>query len=854
MSLSTKVLLGLALGIVTGLFFGESVEFLEVPGRAFVVLLQMTVLPYVSVALIHSLGRLSTTEARTLARYAGAFLLVIWGLTLAVVVSLPLAFPGWKAASFFSTSLIEETLPFDPLTLYLPSNPFHAFAEGVVPAVVVFSVAVGLSLMVSERKQALLESLGTLEESLQRIAGFVVGLAPYGVFAIAGHAAGVMRGEDLLGLQVYAAAYVLAALVLAFWILPVLVTSLTPFRYGEVLGHARAALITAFATGSVFVVLPILAVRSKELLETREEARENSELVDVIVPIAFTLASAGKLLSLAFVLFAGWLSGFPLAPTQIPQFLISGVFSFFASTAMAIPFLLDLFRIPADLFQLFLVADNVVGNRFGSLLASVHILSLTLLGTCGAAGLLRVRRARLARWGVVAVVLVLGGFGGLRLAFESIDRPYEGYQLFIERSLLLPTAPATENDSAVPRGSGPALDRIRATGTVRVGWTRDRLPLVFRNQASELVGFDVEMAHALARDLGVKLELVPIDPGRMRELLASGTIDVAMSGFAITPERMRSVAFSDPYLEETICFIVPDHRRDEFGSREAVLEHEALRLAMPGTHYYAEKMREFLPGAEFVKVNSPREFFTGVHEEVDGLVFTAESGSAWTLIYPQFSVAVPHPDLLRVPLGYAAPRDDPELVSFLNRWILLKQRDLTIPRLFAYWFQGISPPEAQPAALVDPARRRPGWRPARQISGLDRQAVGSRALQVLPPSEGDGDDLGPASRSHGWPPGARSARNVEREVSDPVQSAVEAVPQDSRENAEREHLPTVSVPGELQVDTRFDDGRERGVRGEVGAELLGVSVAVAFADVGWNVVEEDGRPLRLGSIRHDRTG
>ena len=63
MSLSTKVLLGLGLGILAGLFFGESVAFLATPGDAFVVLLQMTVLPYVMIALIHSLGGLSVTDA-----------------------------------------------------------------------------------------------------------------------------------------------------------------------------------------------------------------------------------------------------------------------------------------------------------------------------------------------------------------------------------------------------------------------------------------------------------------------------------------------------------------------------------------------------------------------------------------------------------------------------------------------------------------------------------------------------------------------------------------------------------------------------------------------------------------------
>ena len=47
MTLSTKVLLGLALGIFTGIFFGEMVAPLRVGGEVFIQLLQMTVLPYV---------------------------------------------------------------------------------------------------------------------------------------------------------------------------------------------------------------------------------------------------------------------------------------------------------------------------------------------------------------------------------------------------------------------------------------------------------------------------------------------------------------------------------------------------------------------------------------------------------------------------------------------------------------------------------------------------------------------------------------------------------------------------------------------------------------------------------------
>ena len=152
MSLATKVILGLGLGILTGVFFGEEVAFLGTVGRGFVLLLRMGVLPFVAVSLMAGLGGLTPGGARTLVRFAGGFLLVLWSLTLSVVLLAPLAFPDWQAASFFSTSLVEERQGFDLLDVYIPSNPFRSLSEGVVPAVVVFSIAFGLALMGSPRK------------------------------------------------------------------------------------------------------------------------------------------------------------------------------------------------------------------------------------------------------------------------------------------------------------------------------------------------------------------------------------------------------------------------------------------------------------------------------------------------------------------------------------------------------------------------------------------------------------------------------------------------------------------------------------------------------------------------------
>ncbi len=140
MSVATQVFIGLGLGLLTGLFFGERVAWLRVGGDVFIGALQITVIPYVMVALITSLGRLDLRDARNLALKAGGVLLLLWSIGLSIIFLAPLAFPDWPSASFFSTSQIQDQPPVDFLRLYIPSNVFYSLSNAIVPAVVVFSI------------------------------------------------------------------------------------------------------------------------------------------------------------------------------------------------------------------------------------------------------------------------------------------------------------------------------------------------------------------------------------------------------------------------------------------------------------------------------------------------------------------------------------------------------------------------------------------------------------------------------------------------------------------------------------------------------------------------------------------
>src|SRR6185369_3631257 len=99
---------------------------------------------------------------------------------------------------------------------------------------------------------------------------------------------GTMNVEDLGRLQVFLVTYAIASLVLAFWVLPAIATSCTSLSYREVVRTIQDALVTAFATGSLLIILPILTERGVPLLQksSREgEGEEAGAAVEVLVPI-----------------------------------------------------------------------------------------------------------------------------------------------------------------------------------------------------------------------------------------------------------------------------------------------------------------------------------------------------------------------------------------------------------------------------------------------------------------------------------------------------------------------------------------------------------------------------------------
>jgi Na+/H+-dicarboxylate symporter len=696
MSSSTKILVGLLSGVFVGIFLGEHAGVLKIAADGFVKLLQMTVLPYITLSIITSLGALSYDQVKTLGLRAGAVLIGLWSIALAFTFLFPLAFPDVETASFFSTTLVEERRPFNFIDLFIPSNPFYALSNNIVPAVVLFSVFLGVALIGVERKQTALDVFDVAKEALSSATKFVVGLTPYGIFAIAANTAGTLNLEQLARIQVYLVTYVIIALLLALWVLPGLVSALTPFSYREVLGPTRDALITAFMAGDLFIVLPILIQACKELLEGHRLVDEHTRtLPDVIVPTSFNFPHTGKLLSISFVLFAGWFANAAVSVTEYPRLALTGLMTLFGSTTAAMPFLLDLFRIPADTFQLFL-ATSVVNARFGALLAAVHTVTVALLGSAAIVGALHFNPARVIRYLVITVALSAASIGGLRIMFSTALKPaFAGEELvYSMRPLMLHedarVIKSVDLRDANEKPGASVVDSIKKRGALRVGVVSNRLPYVLMNRERKLVGLDVEMAQVLGRDLGVKVEFVELeDLAGLSSLLASGRVDLGMSGIAVTPERASEMLFSEPYLDETLAFVVKDHLRDQFSTWAEIRGLGAFPVAIPNLPYYIDKVRMRAPALKLAPVDSVSQIEANLKQETfDAVAMAAESGSVLTLLYPKYTVVVPEPEIVKIPLAYPLSKRDQDWAQFVNTWIELKRRDGTIVALYDHWILG----------------------------------------------------------------------------------------------------------------------------------------------------------------------
>ncbi len=713
MSFTTQILTGLLLGVVIGICLGELAAPANVVGEIYIGLLQMTVLPYIVLSLIANLGRISWSESRSLILAASAVLGVLLLVGIIVLFLVPLAFPARDTAAFFSDAMIADRLPIDLVALYVPSNPFAALADNVVPAAVLFSILVGIGLSSIQQTEGLLRGLDALADALNQVNKLIIKITPLGVFAIAAGTAGTISLEELSRLQAYLIVYTVLVLILTLLVLPMLVAALTPFSYRQILAVPRDTLIMIFATGKIIVLMPQLIENLKSLFASQGASSERlGNDAGVLLPLAYPFPNLGTYIILLFIPFGAWYMGRSLELSELLTLQSASLLSAFVAPIIGIPFLLDLMQLPSDLIDLFMVS-TVYTDRIRVVLGGMHLFALGVIVLAVRAGTFEVNWRQLGLAILIALVALLSALLLIRayLANAYADN-YAGDEALVEMRWMDRTVPATHYRDALPETDSSGLDRLSRIverGTLRVGYLPDALPFAFSNSRGEVVGFDIELAHELAIDLGVALELVRIQEEQIDGFFTDGRIDIVMSGLAVTPDRLRRWQFGGSAIDLRLGLLVPDHQRRRFENMADVARMPLTLGVVQRDQAFERRLEQAMPNTTLQLIDSPRAYLRGQLPELDGVIYSAEGGAAWTLIYPNYSIVVPKPDPIALPAGYPVPKDDDRWTRYVREWLELKKKDRTVDDLFDHWIRGGGARDLEPRWSV--IRDVLGWVP-----------------------------------------------------------------------------------------------------------------------------------------------
>ena len=107
-------------------------------------------------------------------------------------------------------------------------------------------------------------------------------------------------------------------------------------------------------------------------------------------------------------------------------------------------------------------------------------------------------------------------------------------------------------------GSFRTVDQIKESGEIKIGVFSDKNPFGYVDNEGNYKGYDVYFAERIAKDLGVKLNLMPVEAASRVEFLETAKVDIILANFTVTPERAEKVDFAPAYMKVALGVVSPD--------------------------------------------------------------------------------------------------------------------------------------------------------------------------------------------------------------------------------------------------------------------------------------------------------
>lgn len=230
------------------------------------------------------------------------------------------------------------------------------------------------------------------------------------------------------------------------------------------------------------------------------------------------------------------------------------------------------------------------------------------------------------------------------------------------------------------------MDAVIDRGTLRIGIAEeDFLPWIGRDRAGKLLGFEVDVAHDLARVLGVRPEFVETPFADLLNDLLAGRFDVIISAYSITAERARLALFSAPY-GQTDYYLLLDRNKLPKSAAEGDYDAEGFKVGV-----IADTIGEDIAARSFTKAeivpfpddNASREALS--KGEVGAIIAATPIPNFMMLAEPG-RYAIGSEELYSSSEALAVRPDSLRFVNFIDAWIEENRANGRLKAATDYWF------------------------------------------------------------------------------------------------------------------------------------------------------------------------
>ena len=251
--------------------------------------------------------------------------------------------------------------------------------------------------------------------------------------------------------------------------------------------------------------------------------------------------------------------------------------------------------------------------------------------------------------------------------------------------LLFLTGCAQMNSNTANTAVSPVIDRIQQRQELVVGMAGNMPPLNMTTKDGELIGYEVDLAKAMAKGMGVNAKLAVIPFAELLPALQSGKIDMILSNMTITPKRNLKVAFVGPYFTSGKAFLTKI-KTLAMANKPQDLEVKNIKLvALKGSTSQAF-VEETMPDATLVTANGYDEAVKMVLEDkVQAMVADYPICVVSVFRYPNQGLLSVVTQLTYEPIGVGVPAGDPLLVNWVENFMGIADKTGLLGKLKEKW-------------------------------------------------------------------------------------------------------------------------------------------------------------------------